>query len=121
MAYKNIVDEIERLRNSQMLSVLEMSAKIGLSYAGLRRILDGVTVNVQEGTIRNIAKAFDCEIETEDNNIYFVKKNTVNDNETVYTVKKSEKEFIDALNGLPEKTRAHVMRIIKEIVKLREG
>lgn len=120
MQYKNLADEIERLRSGQMLSLLEMAELTRVSYVTLQRILDGVTKNVQSSTLRNIAKAFNCEIDIDGDKIYFIEKHTIKENQTAYTVRKEEKEFIDALNGLPEKTRARVMRIIEEIVKLRE-
>lgn len=82
--FDNIKDEILNLIKNNNLSIVEMASKIGMSYNGLRRILDSdeKLIHVQNATLRNIAMAFNCEISKLENSVFFIEKN-INEKQTI--------------------------------------
>lgn len=72
IAYKNLAEEINKIRVDNRLSVPQMAAQLKMSYQGLRKILNGETRSVQDGTIRAIEEAFKCKMVTKGNMVNFV-------------------------------------------------
>lgn len=125
MRYDNLGNELERLRKEHRISLLEMATKANVAYVTLQRIIDGKTKNVQDATLRNIADAFDCEIQEKDNQIFFVKSEhdelKIAEEIASYGNRPDIQELLREIYSLPKAEQDEMWQIVDSIIKLRKS
>ena len=74
MVIKNIQEALKEVLAQELMSIYEFSASTGLSPSGLKKILDGKTNRIQEGTLRKIKESTDWDFSFVEDKIHFFKK-----------------------------------------------
>lgn len=94
MVIKNIQAALKELLTQELMSVYEFAASTGLSPMGIKRILDGKTNRVQEGTLRKIRESADWDFNIVEDKIHFFKKRKEDEASEPQPAEEKKKTFL---------------------------
>jgi transcriptional regulator with XRE-family HTH domain len=113
----NMGEAIRRILDEELLTIEQFSKKIGLSYSGTKKIINGEYSGVNRSTIKRIAEAFNRNVIIKDYKIEFPKKDQEPQTVKVFgKLSKEDYELLEYIKSLGIGTKRRFIEVFKPVL-----